>query len=255
MKLMNNIKEKIMKLGKYIVFSVIFIAVFSNTVIAKSTNLAPIHDNVTAVKTAVKNVLGLRIYDVKPTPIKGLFEVMTERGIFYSTLDAKYIVRGSLFDTTENFANLTELAMGKMRLGRLNAYEPSMIVYPAKNEKYKVTVFTDVDCGYCRKMHANMPQYNNLGITVRYMAFPRGGEGYPAWAAMQSLWCSDDQRKAMDELKTGVRIAPKSCVNKVPEHYQLGVEFGVNATPSLLLNDGTLLVGYRNPADLLKLLQ
>ena len=118
-----------------------------------------------------------------------------------------------------------------------------------------MTVFTDVDCGYCRKMHGDMPQYNNLGITVRYMAFPRGGEGYPAWAAMQSLWCSDDQRKAMDKLKAGVLIAPKYCVNKVPEHYQLGVEFGVNATPSLLLNDGTLLVGYRNPADLLKLLQ
>lgn len=251
---MNSIKEKTMNLRKYIVFSVIFLVVFSSTVMAKLINLAPIHDNTVAVKIAVKNVLGLRIDSVKPTPIKGLFEVMTERGIFYSTLDAKYIVRGSLFDTTENFANLTELAMGKMRLGKLKAYEASMIVYPAKNEKYKVTVFTDVDCGYCRKMHGDMPQYNKLGITVRYMAFPRGGEGYPAWVAMQSLWCSDDQRKAMDELKAGVSITPKSCVNKVPEHYQLGVEFGVNATPSLLLDDGTLIVGYRTPADLLKVL-
>ena len=208
-----------------------------------------------AIESAVKNVLKLRIDSVKPTPVDTLYEIMTDRGIFYSTADASYIVRGSLFDTTNNFSDLTEQSMGKMRLSKLASYEPSMIVYPAKNEKYKVTVFTDVDCGYCRKMHAHMRAYNALGITVRYMAFPRGGEGYPAWSAMQSLWCSDNQKKAMDELKAGVRIASKLCTNKVPEHYQLGVEFGVTATPSLLLNDGTLMAGYRNPQDLLKILQ
>lgn len=209
----------------------------------------------TQIKTAVTKVLGLRVDSVKLTPINTLFEVMTERGIFYTTADAGYIVRGSLFDTTNNFADLTELSMGKMRLSKLNNLESSMIIYPAKHEKYKITVFTDVDCGYCRKMHSHMQEYNDLGITVRYLAFPRGGDAYPAWTAMQSLWCSDDQQKAMDELKAGVRITPKSCVNKVPEHYELGVEFGVNATPSLLLNDGTLMAGYRNPQDLLELLQ
>lgn len=213
------------------------------------------NEQLSLVKTAVSKALGLRVDSVQKTPIEPLFEVMTERGIFYATADASYIVRGSLFDTTDNFTDLTEKSMKKMRLNKLHSLESSMIVYPAKNEKYTVTVFTDVDCGYCRKMHTHMKEYNDAGITVRYLAFPRGGDRQPAWLAMQSLWCSDDQKKAMDEIKAGVRITPKSCVNKVPEHYQLGVEFGVNATPSLLLDDGTLMAGYRNPQDLLKVLQ
>ncbi|MGB0898682.1 MAG: bifunctional protein-disulfide isomerase/oxidoreductase DsbC [Psychrobium sp.] len=208
-----------------------------------------------SVKLAVTDTLGLRIDGIKKTPISDLFEVMTERGIFYTTADAKYIVRGSLFDASNGFEDLTEVSMGKMRLAKMTSYEPSMIVYKAKNEKHQVTVFTDVDCGYCRKMHREMSQYNALGITVRYMAFPRGGEGYPAWTAMQSLWCSDDQHKAMDELKAGTKIAKNYCANKVPEHYQLGVEFGVNATPSIVLDNGSLLVGYRPPQELLNILQ
>lgn len=208
-----------------------------------------------SVKLAVTETLGLRIDSIQKTPISDLFEVMTERGIFYTTADAKYIVRGSLFDATNGFEDLTEVSMGKMRLAKMIGYEPSMIVYKAKNEKHQVTVFTDVDCGYCRKMHREMSQYNALGITVRYMAFPRGGEGYPAWTAMQSLWCSDDQHKAMDELKAGVKIAQNSCENQVPQHYQLGVEFGVNATPSIVLDNGSLLVGYRPPQELLNILQ
>ena len=208
-----------------------------------------------SVKLAVTDTLGLRIDGIKKTPINDLFEVMTERGIFDTTANAKYIVRGSLFDASNGFEDLTELSMGKIRLAKMASYEPSMIVYKAKNEKHQVTVFTDVDCGYCRKMHREMSQYNALGITVRYMAFPRGGEGYPAWTAMQSLWCSDDQHKAMDELKAGTKIAQNYCANKVPEHYQLGVEFGVNATPSMVLDNGSLLVGYRPPQELLNILQ
>ncbi|MGB1296796.1 MAG: bifunctional protein-disulfide isomerase/oxidoreductase DsbC [Psychrobium sp.] len=207
------------------------------------------------VKAAVKVTLGMRIDSVKETPIAGLYEVMTERGIFYATKDAKYLVRGNMFDASNGFEDLTEASMGKMRLAKMASFEPSMIVYKAKNEKHRVTVFTDVDCGYCRKMHREIQQYNDLGITVRYMAFPRGGEGYPAWSAMQSLWCSDDQHKAMDELKAGTGIATNLCDNKVPQHYQLGVEFGVNATPSIILDNGSLLVGYRPPQDLLNILQ
>jgi len=249
-----------MKLLKYVVVTLIIATLFNGWVSAKIVSQPKLNstakaDNFSKVKKAVEKVLGLRIDTVQSTPIKDLYEVMTERGIFYSTVDGSYIVRGSLFDTANNFADLTEQAMKNMRLGKLDELEGSMIIYPAKSEKYQVTVFTDVDCGYCRKMHKDVPKYNAMGITVRYMAFPRGGEGYPAWTAMQSLWCSDDQRKAMDELKAGVRIAPKLCPNQVPAHYQLGVEFGVSATPSLLLNDGSLLVGYSNPQELLKVLQ
>jgi len=207
------------------------------------------------LKAQVSDKLGLEVSHVKASAIDGLFEVMTERGIFYVSSDARYIVRGNIYDSQEGLTNITELAMGEMRVEKLADFEASMITYPAKNEKYKITVFTDVDCGYCRKLHANMPQYNELGITVRYLAFPRGGERSKAWSDMQSLWCSKDQRKAMDDLKAGSSIAKSSCPNRVPEHYNLGIEFGVTGTPAIILDDGTMVPGYQAPEQLLNALK
>jgi len=207
------------------------------------------------LKSIVSSKLGLSVDSVKPAAIEGLFEVMTERGVFYVSADVRYIVRGNIYDSENGLANLTELAMGEMRVEKLTSFEASMITYPAKNEKHKITVFTDVDCGYCRKLHAQMPQYNALGITVRYLAFPRGGERSKAWGDMQSLWCSKDQRKAMDDLKAGSSIAQATCPNRVPAHYDLGVEFGVTGTPAIILDDGTMIPGYKEPAQLLKALE
>lgn len=204
-------------------------------------------------KVAAK--LGLNVFSVKESAINGLFEALTERGIFYVSPDARYIVRGNIYDSQEGLVNLTELAMGEMRSKKLASYEASMISYPAKDEKYKVTVFTDVDCGYCRKLHTKIPQYNALGITIRYLAFPRGGERSKAWSDMQSLWCSKDQRKAMDDLKAGSTIAQATCPNRVPEHYNLGIEFGVTGTPAIILDDGTMIPGYQEPRQLFNALK
>jgi len=207
------------------------------------------------LKSKASGKLGLDIISIKPAAVDGLFELMTDRGIFYITADARYLVRGNIYDSENGLANLTELAMGEMRLDKLAKFETSMITYPAKDEKFQVTVFTDVDCGYCRKLHARIPQYNDLGITVRYLAFPRGGERSKAWRDMQSLWCSKDQRKAMDDLKAGSTIAQATCPNRVPEHYDLGVELGVTGTPAIILDNGTMIPGYQDPAQLLKALK
>jgi len=207
------------------------------------------------LKSKASGKLGLDIISIKPAAVDGLFELMTDRGIFYITADARYLVRGNIYDSENGLTNLTELAMGEMRLDKLAKFETSMITYPAKNEKFQVTVFTDVDCGYCRKLHARIPQYNDLGITVRYLAFPRGGERSKAWRDMQSLWCSKDQRKAMDDLKAGSTIAQATCPNRVPEHYDLGVELGVTGTPAIILDNGTMIPGYQDPAQLLEALK
>ncbi|MDP2560649.1 bifunctional protein-disulfide isomerase/oxidoreductase DsbC [Psychrobium sp. 1_MG-2023] len=212
-------------------------------------------DSSNKLKTMLTAKLGLSVSSVKPMPIDGLFEVMTDRGIFYSSQDGRYIMRGNIFDTVNGFTNLTEGAMAKMRNAKLESYASSMIVYPAKDEQYTVTVFTDVDCGYCRRLHSQMQQYNDLGITVRYMAYPRGGQDSKTWASMESLWCSSDQRKAMDDLKSGTEIAQSVCPNRIPDHYQLGVEFGVTGTPAIVLDDGTLIPGYQPPAKLLEVLK
>jgi thiol:disulfide interchange protein DsbC len=160
--------------------------------------------------------------------------------------------------------------MAKLRIKQLASFEDDMIVFKAKDEKHVVTVFTDTSCGYCRKLHhelytyqeknpqtkklETLPGYTDLGITVRYLAFPRGGVDSPAYGQMQSVWCSEDKAAAIGEAKNGKAISPVACKNNVLQQYQLGEAFGVRGTPAMVLEDGSMLPGYRPPAALLEFL-
>jgi thiol:disulfide interchange protein DsbC len=209
------------------------------------------------VDVAVKQKLltiGLTANAIKDTPMKGLKEVTTDRGIFYISDDGKYFIAGRLFDLNNDMANLTDLAMNEFRVDGVASFKDSMIVYPAKNEKYKITVFTDTTCGYCRKLHAQMSEYNDLGITVQYLAFPRGGINSKSFYDIQSVWCAADQRKAMTDAKSGDAVASTSCSAPIEAQYNLGQASGVNGTPAIVLADGSMIPGYKPPADLLQLL-
>ena len=128
---------------------------------------------------------------------------------------------------------------------QLNAMDESkMIVYPAENEKTKVTVFTDIDCPYCVKLHREMADYNAEGITIRYMAFPRAGIGSPSYKKTVNVWCSDNPAQAMSDAKEKKTIPDKTCDNPVAQQYQLGQALGVNGTPSMFLENGSSLPGY-----------
>jgi thiol:disulfide interchange protein DsbC len=133
--------------------------------------------------------------------------------------------------------------------------ESQMIVFPAKNEKHKVTVFTDIDCPYCVKLHRDMKDYNSEGITMRYMAYPRAGIGSNSYKKIVNVWCSDDKAKAMTDAKEGNKIANKSCDNPVAQQYQLGQALGVQGTPAIFLEDGTSLPGYVPPKRLAEVLK
>lgn len=215
--------------------------------------LAATDPNQAVIEKSLGN-LGAEVVDVTKSPIDGIYEVMTNRGLLYTSADGRYVFQGKVFDISDGVVDMSEKRMAKMRKDRLGAFEDSMIVFPAKNEKHQITVFTDVDCGYCRKLHASIDEYNDLGITVRYMAFPRGGKRSPVWNEMQSVWCSKDPLKAMTEAKGGAQLSELQCENKVAEHYQLGVEFGVTGTPALVLDDGNMIPGYQPPENLIKIL-
>lgn len=221
-----------------------------------SLSFATVADEQTVnkIKQKMQSVLGANISSVTESPVSGFYEVMTPRGLFYASSDGRYLVQGNIYDLDNDLTNITEVKMAQVRKVKLENYNDSMIVFPAKNEKHTITVFTDVDCGYCQRLHSKMSEYNELGITVRYLAFPRGGARSPAWGKMESLWCSKDQHKAMDDLKIGSEIAKVSCDNKVAEHYQLGIEFGVNGTPAIVLDDGSMIPGYQPPEQLIQIL-
>lgn len=210
-------------------------------------------DNDAAIKSKLLN-LGLEASKITDTPMPGLKEVTTNRGIFYTSADGQFFIAGRLFDINDGMKNLTENAMNELRINGVESFKDSMIVYPAKNEKHKITVFTDTTCGYCRKLHGQMSEYNDLGITVQYLAFPRGGINSRSFYDIQSVWCADDQLKAMTASKSGDNVKPANCSAPIEAHYELGQAAGINVTPVIILDDGTMHPGYKSPSDLIKLL-
>ncbi|WP_297474600.1 bifunctional protein-disulfide isomerase/oxidoreductase DsbC [uncultured Photobacterium sp.] len=226
------------------------------TTIALTTFSAVAKPDVTAI-TKQLSTMGLTPNSITASPMAGVNEVVTERGIIYTSDDGQYFLAGHLYQNIDaKSVNLTEQKMAQLNKAKLVGMDKDMIVYPAKNEKYVVTVFTDTSCGYCRKLHNEMQAYNDAGITVRYLAFPRGGERSSNFNQMSAIWGAKDRAKAMHDAKSGTfdesKITPRPDL--VMKQYQLGVAMGVNGTPAIVLEDGTMIPGYQPPAALLQLL-
>jgi thiol:disulfide interchange protein DsbC len=187
---------------------------------------------------------------ISETPIEGILMVQVSGDIVYATSDGKYLIQGRVIDL-DTREDLTEGAKAEVRREVMADMDTSnQIVFAPEEPDYELTVFTDIDCGYCRKLHEQVPQYNEEGISIRYMAFPRAGIGSRSYEKAVTVWCSDDQQQAMTEAKAGVEMAPIQCENPVAEQYQLGMTLGVSGTPALLTPDGQLIPGYVPPAQL-----
>jgi thiol:disulfide interchange protein DsbC len=207
--------------------------------------------------------IGVNVQQVDKMEIEGLLEVTTDQGLFYATLSGDYFIPGKLFslDDKGNFTDVVALRNGPKIASLLDAQADEMIVYKADDEKYVVTVFTDISCGYCLKLHRQMEEYNDLGITVRYLAFPRAGARSDTGMQMANIWCSADPAKAMNDAKlAGLPITAssgdlKQCENLISEQHQLGREIGVSGTPAVYLPNGINVGGYLSPQTLLQRLQ
>jgi len=193
--------------------------------------------------------LGLTPKAVADSAIPGMLQVITDNGLFFASKDGRFLLQGDAYDLHEKM-HLNEQILRPYRKDSLAALANSGIMFKSPQEKYLVTVFTDTDCGYCRKLHSDMQQYLDAGISIRYMAFPRGGEKSETFATLRSIWCAKDQQGAMNKAKAGEEVSPSQCKNNVAEQYQLGRSFGISGTPALVLADGTLIPGYQ-PAEAL----
>ena len=232
-------------------------AIFSGLMITLSFNLSAA-DKISSfeqVKAKLQASLGLQISSIGDAPVTGLLQVMTEKGLFYTSDNGRYLLQASIYDVEEGMRNVTEEALGNVRLGGLAEFKDAVIEYKAENEKYVVNIFTDITCGYCRKLHGEMAQYNDLGITVRYLAFPRGGINSKSYTDMVSIWCADDKQVAMDNAKAGGTVAIKNCETKVAEQYAFGQKIGVNGTPNIIMPDGSVIPGYQPPKKLEQVLK
>lgn len=191
------------------------------------------------------------IKNIKPSVIDGLYEVEVGGQIIYLSADGEKVISGDIYDL-KNKKSVTEEASNRLRKEMLaKVSDTDKIIYKAKNEKYKVTIFTDVSCPYCTKIHNEVPKFNELGITVEYLAFPRAGIGSRTAKQMQRVWCAENRTVALTNAKIKDEFPSKSCDGKqVEQQYKLGEDLGIRATPTMVLSDGEILPGYIKPDEL-----
>lgn len=207
------------------------------------------------VQIAAK-IPGARPEDLRPSPVPGIYELTRGADLVYVTPDGKYAFIGDLYDLPKN-NNLTELQRKQIRVKLIGAVpESEMVIFGPKNPRYTVTVFTDVDCAYCRQLHSQIDEYNRLGVRVRYLFFPRTGPNTESWTKAEEVWCSADRNDALTRAKLGQALKAKPCANNpVARHYALGKDFQLEGTPAIVMADGELVPGYMPPDLLVQHLQ
>lgn len=218
--------------------------------------LSPAHADENAVRQALsKSMPDIKIESVKPSEVKGLFEVKIGSSIVYVSEDGKYLINGRLIDVATR-TDLTESRLSNSRkqaLAKLSDKE--MIVFKPKISKHSVYVFTDIDCGYCRKLHSEIDQYMAEGITINYLFFPRAGKPSESYDKAVSVWCASDRKAALTAAKKGETIPAKTCENPVDEHMQLAEEFEVKGTPMIVTVGGAVFPGYLPAKQLIQALE
>lgn len=205
----------------------------------------------TARAAVQKLVSGKTIDAFEKSPVPGYYQAIVGSQLLYVSEDGRYLLQGTLYDADAKL-DLTAKRLAKVNVAKLDAYPASKRISfaPQSKPKYKVTVFTDIDCGYCRKMHSHIDEYIARGIQVDYLFFPRSGPGTPSFSKAESVWCAKDQKKAFTAAKAGANPEPLQCVNPVAEEYQLGISVGVDGTPSVFAADGSKIGGYLTPDQL-----
>jgi thiol:disulfide interchange protein DsbC len=203
------------------------------------------------VRAQIAKRLEIKVEDVRPSPVAGLYEVRSGTEVGYVSTDGRFYLDGDVFDMVSK-RNLTEDVRKKGRLALLAGVrdEDAIIFAPKSGAQHTVTVFTDVDCVHCRRMHSEIGELNRLGVRVRYLMFPRGGPGSESWAKAQAVWCSADRKDALTRAKKGENVAAGRCEAPVAAQYELGRELGITGTPGIVTDSGEYLAGYANAAYL-----
>lgn len=232
--------------------SILFALALLPSIVIASTVPAPVDS---AIRAGIAKANDrATIQEISPSPVDGLYTVLSDGEVLYASADGKYLFfRGRLF-ATDGMVDQTDAALTPSRRAALAGALDHAIVYKAPAEKYQVTVFTDPTCGYCRMFHGHIDEYLAAGITVRYLAYPRTGPGSDSWKQVEAIWCSADQKAALTAAKKGEEVSAPACETKVMEDFQMGQRIGVRATPSVFTNDGRQIGGYLDPQKMVEAL-
>lgn len=226
-------------------------------VLALGSSISLAADPDQAIRQSLKSLdADLPIEAIAESPMSGIYQVQLKGGRqLYTSADGQFLIQGYLFQVKDGKAvNLTEIEESRSVAKEINAIPASeMVVFAPKAPKTHITVFTDTDCGYCQKLHSEVPELNRLGVEVRYVAFPRQGLNSPAAKELASVWCAKDRQEAMNRAKTRQSVPEADCDNPVAKQYQLGQMIGVNGTPSVILANGKMIPGYQPAPQLAKI--
>ena len=198
----------------------------------------------------------LPIEAIAESPMPGLYQVQLAGGrMLYASANGEFVMQGYLFQVKDGKAlNLTEQSESTAVAKTINAIpKAEMVVFAGENPKTHITVFTDTDCGYCQKLHSEVPELNRLGIEVRYLAFPRQGLESAAAKELANVWCAKDPKEAMNRAKTRQAVEAAECDNPVAKQYALGQMIGVSGTPAIVLANGKIIPGYQPAPQLAKI--
>jgi thiol:disulfide interchange protein DsbC len=233
---------------RYLVFILPLLSFFTSGV-------ARAEDDSAALKQRLEQRLSdLKITELRPSPVAGLYELVFGTRVALVTADGRYLLNGQLIDL-ETRRNLTlERRSALVKRALDNVGDSKMIVFATKSAKRTVTVFTDVDCFYCQKFHREVPELNRGGVKVRYLLYPRAGKDSESYRRSVAVWCSKDRNKAIGIAKQGGKLDMRTCANPVEEHLALGADVGVEGTPALVLDDGRVVPGYVPHQELLTML-
>ncbi|MBE9568744.1 MAG: DsbC family protein [Proteobacteria bacterium] len=229
-----------MKLLPLLLLASAFLTSFS---VLSATEAASDEENVEKLRQALaKTMPQVQPTKISKTPIDGLYEVIVGSQVVYMSVDSRYMIEGDLYDLRTK-KNISESAKSVIRLAVIDKLgEESMLIYRPEKVKDVITVITDIDCPYCRKLHSEIDEYMKYDVEVRYIFMPLKGSS--DMRKTVSVWCSDDPQLALDMAKAGSEIEQKTCDNPIKQHLAVARELGVRGTPAILLESGELLPGY-----------
>jgi thiol:disulfide interchange protein DsbC len=221
---------------------------------ATASSVTPaVRDAITAAITQMAP--GAKVQQIAPMPIAGLFQVISQGQVLYMSGDGRYVIQGDAFDIKTR-TPLNSLTMNRLRRDAIAKLLPEgMIRFAPADPKYTVTVFTDIDCPYCRAFHANIAEINKLGIAVNYLFWPRSGLGTPSAQKAVDVWCASDRKDALTRAFEGQNPRNATCQSPVAHDFNLGMDLGVDGTPTIIADNGVVLGGYVDPQELLRRLQ
>jgi len=206
------------------------------------------------LKAAIESLVGDALPDdaIEQSATAGLYIVYLNGTVYHAYLQDDVLLIGEAFDLDQGISLNDEITNREVSASIEQISTDDMIIFAAQDAKRHLTVYTDIDCGYCQRFHQEVPILNAAGLEVRYVAFPRSGVDTASYDKIVTVWCSDNPQQAMTQAKAGVALDPLSCSNPVADQYQAGVSGGVRGTPTLVLDDGTVIGGYMPAENLLE---